>query len=188
MKATFEGQHPIDLSCPQRSNVKFSGGVVTWRPGTALGVCATESELWQMVSDGVLPVHPMNVPVKEWEITLALHDGSNSEIHVAAAGARPASPDERDHFARVRGTDRSDTPAALEVGAVGGKLSEGDDEADAVYRETAARLFASGQRLRARNRLRPGDVVYRHHYTLCRKTVTARFTSSSTRQGVVATR
>lgn len=125
----LSGQTPLTYYLPAAPrNVTFAGGQTTWQRGTSLGVCATEAELWQMVSDGVLPVHPMNVPVKEWEVTLALEDGSHREftLRVPAQGPRAQmsvtiSPE----FLQSVGPD---TPAALEVGAVGGRLSIGDDD------------------------------------------------------------
>jgi len=125
----LQGRTPLSYYLPAApDNLKFSGSVVTWQPGTALGVCATESELWQMVSDGVLPVHPMNVPVKEWEITLALHDGSNREFTLRLPARGPHAQMSVTISPEFMNSVGPDTPAGLEVGAVGGKLSEGDDD------------------------------------------------------------
>jgi hypothetical protein len=63
----LSGKTPLTYYLPAApSHVAYSNGVVTWQPGTSLGVCATEGELWKLVGDKVLPVHPMNVPVREW--------------------------------------------------------------------------------------------------------------------------
>jgi hypothetical protein len=110
-------------------NLTFSGGVVTWQPGTALGVCATEAELWQMVSDNLLPVHPMNVPVREWEITLALNDGSGREFSLRLPARGPMAQMSVTISPEFMNAVGPDTPAAIEVGAIGGRLSSGDQNA-----------------------------------------------------------
>lgn len=125
----LNGRTPLTYYLPAApKNVTYSGGVVTWEPGTSLGVCATQAELWQMVSDGILPVHPMNVPVKEWEITLALHDKSQREFTLRVPARGPLAQMSVTISPEFLNSVGPDTPAALEVGAVGGNLAAGDDD------------------------------------------------------------
>jgi hypothetical protein len=109
-------------------SVSYSGGVISWQPGTALGVCATEAELWQMVSDGVLPVHPMNVPIKEWEVTFETLGKSPREFTLRLPARGPNAQMSVTVSPEFLNSVGPDTPAKLEVGAVGGKLSIGDDD------------------------------------------------------------
>lgn len=44
-------------------NLMYANGTVSWQTGSTLGECATEAELDQLVTDGVLPIHPMQVPL-----------------------------------------------------------------------------------------------------------------------------
>jgi hypothetical protein len=106
----------------------FSGGIITWEAGTSLGVCASERELWSLVDTGVLPVHPINVPVVSWEVTLELEDDLHRSftVRVPARGASAQTsitvPPE--FLISVP----ADTPAKIEVGAIGGRLEIGDDD------------------------------------------------------------
>lgn len=123
----LSGKTPLTFYLPAApSHVTYSGGVVTWQAGTSLGVCATESELWKMVSDNVLPVHPMNVPVREWEVTLALNDGSQREFTLRLPARGPMAQMSVTVPPEFLNSIGPDTPAALEVGAIGGRLSIGD--------------------------------------------------------------
>ena len=55
----------------------FDGGVISWEPGDDLDKCADYARLAGLVTDGVLPVHPEDVTVDEWEVVLEL-----SLIHI----------------------------------------------------------------------------------------------------------
>jgi hypothetical protein len=123
------GKTPLTYYLPAApKNVSYSGGVITWQPGTSLGVCATEAELWQMVNDHVLPVHPMNVRVKEWEVTFEINDRSHREFTLRIPAEGPHAQTSVTVSPEFLNSVGPDTPAKLEVGAVGGKLSAGDDD------------------------------------------------------------
>ena len=109
-------------------NVAYSGGVITWEVGVSLGACATRDQLWRLVGDGVLPIHPMNVPVAAWEVVLELEDGSQRtfQVRLPARGANAQmSVTVPAEFLASMGPD---TPAKIEVGAIGGRLASGDDD------------------------------------------------------------
>lgn len=109
-------------------NVAYSGGVITWDAGVSLGACATRDQLWRLVGDGVLPIHPMNVPVAAWEVVLELEDGSQRTFQVRlparGANAQMSVTVPAEFLASLR----PDTPAKIEVGAIGGHLAIGDDD------------------------------------------------------------
>jgi hypothetical protein len=126
---TVSGQSPLTHWLPAAPrNVQFRGGVISWEAGVALGVCATQSELWQMVGDGRLPVHPMNVPVAAWEVTLELDDGSNRTFSLRLPARGPDAQTSVTVPPEFLYSVGPDTPAKIEVGAVGGRLEIGDDD------------------------------------------------------------
>jgi hypothetical protein len=104
------------------TSVDFDGSVVSWAAGADLGNCASTAELDDLVADGVLPVHPTNVPVAAWEIVLEpdVEDGDptgNLEFTIRVAGdilqKKVTVP--ADYLASLP----DDTPAKIEVGAIG---------------------------------------------------------------------
>jgi hypothetical protein len=126
---TLAGRSPLTHWLPAAPrNLAFSRGVITWDAGVALGECATRDELWKLVADGVLPIHPMNVPVAAWEVVLELEDdsGRSFSIRLPARGANAQMsvtvPPE------FLFSVAPDTPAKIEVGAIGGRLEIGDDD------------------------------------------------------------
>lgn len=125
----LHGRTPLTHWLPAAPReVRYSRGVITWEPGNSLGACASQEQLWRLVSDGVLPVHPINVPVKAWEITLELEDGSHRAFTIRLPARGPpaqTSVTVPPEFLRSIGPD---TPAKVEVGAIGGRLEIGDDD------------------------------------------------------------
>lgn len=113
-------------AAPRR--VAFARGVVTWEAGDALGACATREQLWNLVNAGLLPIHPMNVPVKTWEVTLELEDGSHRSFTVRLPALGPAAQQSVTIPAEFLYSVGPDTPAKVEVGAIGGRLEIGDDD------------------------------------------------------------
>ena len=113
-------------AAPRR--VAFAGGVVTWEAGDSLGVCATREQLWRLVDAGLLPIHPMNVPVKAWEVTLELEDGSHRSFTVRLPARGAAAQSSVTIPPEFLYSVRPDTPAKIEVGAIGGRLEVGDDD------------------------------------------------------------
>lgn len=102
----------------------FINGTISWTPGSTLGECATAAELTQLVADGILPIHPLNVPLTDWEVVLELEDGSNRKFTVRL----PVFQTSVTLPAEFLGSIPYNTPAKAEVGATGGDLANGDDD------------------------------------------------------------
>jgi hypothetical protein len=129
------GQSPLTHWLPAAPrNIQFRGGVVSWEPGGALGVCANQAELWNLVNSGRLPIHPMNVPVAEWEVTLELEDDSNRTLTIRLPARGPSAQTSVSVPIEFLNSVAPDTPAKIEVGAIGGRLEIGDDD-NATFRE-----------------------------------------------------
>ncbi len=105
-------------------NLTFANGVVSWTPGSTLGECATEAELTGFVAKGVLPIHPMLVPLDSWEVVLELEDGSNRKFSVRLPPAQTSVTLPVEFISSLP----ANTPAKAEVGAIGGNLSIGDND------------------------------------------------------------
>lgn len=126
---TVQGRTPLTHWLPAAPRrVAFSGGVISWEPGAALGVCATNAELWSLVDAGVLPIHPMYVPVAAWEVTLELEDDSNRSFTVRLPARGTRAQLSVTIPAEFLYSVPPDTPAKVEVGAIGGRLDVGDDD------------------------------------------------------------
>jgi hypothetical protein len=104
------------------ANVAFDGSVISWDPGDDLGQCASFSELNELVEDGTLPVHPEEVTVAAWEIVLEpdVEDGDPTgdfvfNVRVSGAIATREVTVPADYLASLP----DDTPAKIEVGAIG---------------------------------------------------------------------
>jgi hypothetical protein len=134
---TLGGRTPLTYWLPAAPrNLGYSGGVITWEAGTSLGACATRDQLWQLVSDGVLPIHPMNVPVATWEVVLELEDGSQRTFSVRLPARGSHAQLSVTVPAEFLSSVAPDTPAKIEVGAIGGRLEIGDDD-NATFSELA---------------------------------------------------
>ena len=105
-------------------NLNYSSGMISWMSGTTLGECATEGELNQLVSDGILPEHPKDVPLTAWEVVVELEDGSNLKF----TQRLPVGQMSVTLPAEFLGSIPDNTPAKAEVGAIGGDLANGDDD------------------------------------------------------------
>jgi hypothetical protein len=104
------------------SGVAFDGTVISWAAGDDLGRCGSTTELDDLVANGVLPVHPENVPVVAWEIVLEpdVEDGDPTgdlvfNIRVPGNIATKSVTVPADYLASLP----DDTPAKVEVGAIG---------------------------------------------------------------------
>ena len=104
------------------SGLGFDGSVITWAVGDDLGNCASTMDLDDLVADGILPVHPENVAVAAWEIVLEpdVDDGDPTgklvfSIRVAGDIAMKAVTVPAEYLASLP----DDTPAKMEVGAIG---------------------------------------------------------------------
>jgi len=98
-------------------DVAFENGIVSWEAGNDLGECATSNRLAKLVADGVLPKHPKDVRVMAWEIAFEADDesGLRHELRVPGniAVKEVAVPQE------FLDALPPDTPAKIEVGAIG---------------------------------------------------------------------
>jgi hypothetical protein len=104
------------------AGIAFDGSVISWTAGDDLGRCASEAELDDLVAEGVLPVHPAAVPVAAWEITLEpdVADGDpigNLVFTIRVAG--DVAPRQVTVPADYLASLPDDTPAKIEVGAIG---------------------------------------------------------------------
>ncbi|HET9694633.1 MAG TPA: hypothetical protein VFP48_09610 [Steroidobacteraceae bacterium] len=126
---TVQGQTPLTHWLPAAPrNIQFRGGVVSWEPGVALGACANQAELWNMVGNGRLPIHPMHVPVAAWEVTLELDDSSGRTFTIRLPARGPRAQTSVSVPIEFLNSVARDTPAKIEVGAIGGRLEIGDDD------------------------------------------------------------
>jgi hypothetical protein len=126
---TIHGQTALTHWLPAAPrNLAYARGVITWEAGAALGACATRDQLWKLVEAGVLPVHPMNVPVAAWEVVLELEDGSNRSFSVRLPARGPNAQTSVTVPAEFLYSVAPDTPAKIEIGAIGGRLETGDDD------------------------------------------------------------
>lgn len=104
------------------ANLVFDGSVITWSAGDDLGECASSAELSDLVTAGVLPVHPEDVTVAAWEIVLEpdVEDGDPTgnlvfTIRVSGDIETKAVTVPVEHLASLP----DDTPVKIEVGAIG---------------------------------------------------------------------
>jgi PAS domain-containing protein len=126
---TVQGQTALTHWLPAAPrNVQYRGGVISWEPGGALGVCATQAELWKLVNDGRLPIHPMHVPVAAWEVTLELDDDSGRTLTLRLPARGPLAQTSVSVPIEFLNSIAPDTRAKIEVGAIGGRLEIGDDD------------------------------------------------------------
>jgi hypothetical protein len=95
-------------------------GVISWSPGDDLGECATFDDLIDLVTDGVLPMHPEDVTVAAWEVVFEpdVADGNPTgnlkfTIRVPVGTTEVTVP--KDYIASLP----DDTPVKIEVGAIG---------------------------------------------------------------------
>jgi hypothetical protein len=95
-------------------------GVISWSPGDDLGECATAAELDDLVTEGVLPTHPQNVPVVAWEAVFEpdVEDGDPTgnlvfSIRVPVGQLSVTVPQD------YRDSLPADTPVKIEVGGIG---------------------------------------------------------------------
>lgn len=104
------------------ASLAFDGSVITWTAGDDLGKCASYAKLSDLVSVGVLPVHPEDVTVAAWEIVLEpdVEDGDptgNLVFNVRVSGdiQTKSVTVPADYLASLP----DDTPVKIEVGAIG---------------------------------------------------------------------
>ena len=104
------------------ADVEFDGSVISWAAGDALGECANFGELVALKKAGILPTHPKMVPVAAWEVVFEpdVDDGEltgSLKFTIRVAG----DIDEMEVTVPEEYLDDlpDDTPAKIEVGAIG---------------------------------------------------------------------
>jgi hypothetical protein len=120
-----EGETDLTYLLPAApTDVDFDGSTITWDSGDDLGRCATNAELDALVGAGMLPIHPEQVMVDEWEIVLEpdVEDGDPAgalvfSIRVPGDIAPKAVSVPPEYLASLP----DDTPVKIEVGAIGGE-------------------------------------------------------------------
>jgi hypothetical protein len=123
--AKSTGEAPLTHALPAAPTAvdfNVTTRVISWAAGNDLGKCATVTELNALVTAGVLPVHPQNVPVAAWEVVLEpdVADGNpigklTFTIRVAGNIAVKAVTVPAEYLASLP----NNTPVKIEVGAIG---------------------------------------------------------------------
>ena len=119
-----EGETTLSHDIPAApADVDFdvNTGEISWSDtGDTLGVCATAEELDALVADGVLPIHPKDVEVAEWEAVFEpdVDDGDplgslKFTVRVPVDQLSVTVPEE------LLDSLPDDTLAKVEVGAIG---------------------------------------------------------------------
>lgn len=123
------GQTQLTFNLPAApDDVDFDGSVISWEAGDTLGNCADFDDLTALFMAGVLPQHPIDVPVAAWEVVLEpdVEDGELTEsgaligslefnVRVAGDTALKQVTVPADYLASLP----ADTPVKIEVGAIG---------------------------------------------------------------------
>jgi hypothetical protein len=117
------GQTTLGIDLPAAPNLDaddgfgFDGSIISWGAGDDLGECADYEELMDLVDEEVLPVHPANVPVVEWEVVFEADIPGNLKYSARVPGN--ISPKQITVPADFLAALPADTPAKIEVGAIG---------------------------------------------------------------------
>lgn len=112
----LEGETELSYNLPAApSNLSFAGGVISWTSGDDVGNCGSYAELADLVSTGVLPLHPVDVPVDRWEVVLEPEQFPNLSISVRLPASQLTLTVPADYLSSLP----DDTLAKLEVGAIG---------------------------------------------------------------------
>jgi len=125
---TVWGKAELSFGLPAApAEVDMVGGVISWEFGDDLGRCADFDELDDLVLDGVLPIHPVLVPVAVWEVVLEPDFDDEEELELAQAYNNlkftvrvPGSIASREVAVPVEYLDAlpENTPVKIEVGAI----------------------------------------------------------------------
>lgn len=112
------GQTELTFDLPAApAELDYEDGLISWEAGDDLGECADADHLSGLVAAGVLPQHPEDVDVAEWEVVFEPEIAGSLKYSVripAGAGVMAVSvPDE------FLASLPDDTPAKIEVGAIG---------------------------------------------------------------------
>ncbi len=104
------------------ADVDFDGSVISWSAGDDLGNCASFADLSDLVAKGTLPEHPVDVAVAAWEIVLEpdVEDGDpTAQLKFTIRVSGGIAPKEVTVPADYLASLPDDTPAKIEVGAIG---------------------------------------------------------------------
>ena len=104
------------------ANLAFDGSFITWDAGDDLGECASESDLEALVDNGSLPVHPEDVTVVSWEVVMEpdVEDGDiTGSFKYSIRLDGDLDPMAVTVPAEYLASLPDDTPAKIEVGAIG---------------------------------------------------------------------
>ena len=115
------GTSPLTHNLPAApADLDFDDSVISWDSGDDLGECGSKGRLTSLVARGVLPEHPKDVEVAAWEVVLEpdVEDGDPQgalvfSIRVPVDQLSVTVPAE--YLAALE----DDTPAKIEVGAIG---------------------------------------------------------------------
>jgi len=104
------------------TDLAFDGSSISWDTGDDLGNCASKSDLDELVDEGVIDTHPEDVTVVAWEVVFEpdVDDGDpvgNQKFTIRVAG--DISPQEVTVPSEYLDSLPDDTPAKIEVGAIG---------------------------------------------------------------------
>jgi len=112
------GETTLEYDLPAApTELDYDEGTVSWAPGSDLGECADSEELDELVAEGVLPVHPMDVPVAEWEVVFEADIPGDLKYSVRVPG--DISEHEISVPQEFLDSLPANTPAKIEVGAIG---------------------------------------------------------------------
>jgi hypothetical protein len=101
-------------AAPSGVDFDLKKGEISWGEGDDLGECATSEELDDLVADGVLPTHPEDVEVVAWEAVFEPDvAGLKFTVRVPVDQTSVTVP------AELLESLPDDTPAKIEVGAIG---------------------------------------------------------------------
>jgi hypothetical protein len=117
------GQTELTYELPAApADVDFDGSVISWVAGDDLGKCASFQDLADLVGEGVLPEHPVDVTVAAWEIVFEpdVDDGDPTgalvyTVRVVGDIMPTAVTVPADYLDSLP----DDTPVKIEVGAIG---------------------------------------------------------------------
>ncbi|MDH3285224.1 MAG: hypothetical protein OEQ13_10820 [Acidobacteriota bacterium] len=118
-----EGETVLSYKLPAApSGLVFDGSKISWSAGTDLGNCADFDRLADLVEDGVLPEHPMEVFVSRWEVVLEPDvddDDPSKGLKFTIRVPGGIAPKEVTVPAEYLASLPDDTPVKIEVGAIG---------------------------------------------------------------------
>ena len=105
------------------AGVDFDGTQITWADGNDLGNCASYGDLAVLVGDGVLPEHPENVAIDEYEVVMEPDVDDGDPVGSLVFSMRVPGDISTKAVtvpAEYLNSLPDDTPVKVEVGAIGG--------------------------------------------------------------------